>query len=219
MRHREPDNLGRFVLGLCLALALIILCGECSGQVFRDGFESESGPQLPECANDPDPLNSPIGYQQRITSWADAFFGQSYPDIANGGLSPVGSFTFRSSTKPSGPAIAGSYIAIPFTATAGANKVEWYGSQAILSRGYRANKPAHATLVTISECPGDFRMALGHCWAYGKGGSIFHGPVSQCWVQPGKGYYLNIVFADPFAGLAGHTCVDPSGVCNAIFGD
>ena len=202
-----------------LLLLLALASPALAGGLFADGFESMGGPPLPACASDPDPLNSPVGYQQRIVSWGDAFFGQSYPDIANGGLSPVGSFTFKSSSRPNGPPIAGKYIAIPFTAVAAANKVKWYGSQAIGSRDYRANKPAHAVLVTISECPGDFRMALGACWAYGKGGSIFHGPVSACWVQPGKGYYLNIVFADPFAGLAGHTCVDPSGVCNANFGD
>lgn len=154
----------------------------------------------------------PAGFTQHIVEWPDAFYGNTFPDVDLGGLSPVGSFTFRSSSSPAGIPMAGHYISIPFVPAPDRNyRIGWYRAQAIGSRDYPGGRPAEAAYVTISPCPGDFRAPdLGAprtdprsqvCSEYAQDGNIFYGTTgggSQCLLEPGRTYYLNLIFANPF---------------------
>ena len=205
------------VIAALLAILLAVSC-DARGQVFADGFESPEapGPVLPECATDPDPLNGPAGFRQHIIPWQQAFFGNTYPS-SGAPLAPVGSFTLRHLDRPSGPPIAGRYIAIPFTPGPGVYRLNWLQAQPIYENGYRIARPAASVTMAISECPGDFREALGRaCRKVHSSTSIFYSGSTSgfntCGLQQGKPYYLNVMFADG-TDPATNTCLGGSARC------
>lgn len=197
--------------------------------------EGGGGGPVPNCTiTSSDPLFQPSSFVSHVLDWEEVFYGNSFPVIKSGGLAPVGSFTFRSPSQPSGIPIAGNYISVPFVPAAGTNyKVEWYRAQAITARNYRIARPADSVYVTISPCAGDFRLrsfavpntdALHpNCRTHTQDGTLFYGTTggaAQCALQPGQTYFLNIIFADPGGGLSPveNTCADGSSYCDANFG-
>lgn len=187
-----------------------------------------TGPDSCDIASTDPNFQNP-GFVRHNLTWAAAFYDQTFPDISNGGLSPVGSFTFGNP----GLAITGQYLSIEFTPPAGgAHRLDWNRSQRVDSRGYLTNRPADAVYVTISPCAGDFRTPnysvpntnphSDDCRAYGPDGQLFFGAASnQCRLEANRKYYVNIVFGNPFGPLSPttNTCANGAAYCNANFGN
>lgn len=191
---------------LGLAVALVLIGDARAERIFADGFEPEAG--LGPCEH---PLVQPEGWQATTKSWQVAW---SSPDG-----SPQATFPQSVGFPVPIGAAKGGYTVIPFVPSGGQTvAISWDTAQANCPQGYCAPRPAESMAVTISECPGDFRVQPGFdaCALVASGGSLFWTTESAsafaCPLEVGRTYYLNVMAANPVDGLTAgeETCDDIS---------
>lgn len=211
-----------------LAVLLLLACSPTGAQ-FANGFEGAAPP--PPAPVDPcagDPLIKPAGYIRTEVSWERMFSGHSFPRMPSW-LQPVGAWTLRT-THNTGPRMIGRYLTVPFVPQPGQSyRIAWLNAQAVGPAGYGNPRPADRVLVSISECSGDLRKPslfspdpqISQCRGLNNSGVLSFGtaPSSLCKLQPGRTYWLNVVFADPAGGLSPTetTCTAGRDRCEANF--
>ncbi|MCU0676283.1 MAG: hypothetical protein MUE69_26270 [Myxococcota bacterium] len=175
------------------------------GDAATDAALADSGPDgsaMDSCSH---PDIGPAALMEYRMAWEEVF-EREYPTASP--LVPLGSFTPGRSM--SGPLSASMYLAIEFTAQEGAfGPVRFYPSQPIAAVGYSQYRSGTA-FVTVSPCPGDFRphdarsddVLLRNCRGSMVEGPLFFGnspdPAPHfCQLEPGRTYFLNVVFAPP----------------------
>src|SRR5690606_28483040 len=134
--HPEQDgNHARRTMRLTRrAMAVLLLCLSWpAGAQFANGFEGAPPPPVDPCGGAPN--IRPAAFVRAQVPWSKMFYGQQFPRTPSF-LTPVGSWTLRSSSN-SGPPIRGKYLTVPFTPSAGQNyRLSWLNTQAIWAAGY-----------------------------------------------------------------------------------
>jgi hypothetical protein len=194
-------------------------------------------PGIPACTvegiADGNVFVQPTNFVGHRLTWEQLFYGATFPE-GNSHLSPIGSFTLRS-TSPStrGPTMNARYFATSFVAQAGANyNISWLGAQGIQEVGYSNPRGADAVFVSISPCAGDLRPRVavnpgpflqGTCRAMVSNANMFFGTTGgtgQCPLTAGQTYFINIAMVNPSDGLTltETTCASGNGNrCEANF--
>jgi len=175
-----------------------------------------AGPQTPAGCDitSTDPLFTPAGFTEHRVPWSTAFYGSVYP--ATGGyLNPIGSVTMGKMP------VNGRYLAIEFKPAAGQGlSLAWEQAQAVAQHNYRTANPAGPVFLSISPCPGDFRLPVSSptpasveaedylrpaCRKFDQAGTIYLNTTkpsfNNCGIVPTRTYYLNVLFANPNDGL------------------
>lgn len=170
------------------------------------GFASASAqveisppPGVPSTCTASGPAIQPAGYTRVERTWQQVFNG--LPTLSSPGFEmPVGSYTLQ------GAGVAGSYLTVPFQMPAATSRrLDWLPIQPVLALGYFPASVASTALVSISPCPGDFRLPqsgsdplLSECRALGPKARINFGTSGfGCPLQAGATYYLNVLLDDP----------------------
>ncbi len=177
-----------------LALSLLALPLAVEGQtIFRNGFEGNpTTPPIPDCVS---ATGAP--YSIKEYSWARMFYGNAWPDVQTSSiLSPVGSFTTKTSSYVGAPA-AGLILTTKFKITApGPNKLGWVGAQGIPAHNYGTPQRARQVTVNISSC----RAAIkAKCTDSASNGNMVYGTTSsvpECVFPLGSELWLTIHFMD-----------------------
>lgn len=207
--------------GLFLALLVSATCQAAEPAGFASGFEPVEAIPLDYCSTiSLSPLVQPRGRQGVVRSWNASFYGADFYTPTTY-LHPTGSITMGDAVQP------GRWLAVAFTAGASAAyRLDWAEAQSVVNNdaGIRySGRPAHSAFVTVSPCPGDFRrednlsidgFLKRGCRRSGNTETIrFRTDIalsttSNCALQAGRVYYLNIGFflpgeTDPMA----HTCI------------
>jgi hypothetical protein len=196
---------------------------EPEGYLFGDGFEDWCCAPLPlPCDQDPNaegcgapppdpcdhPLVMPEGWVRKTITWAQLFTPRdgapvpTYPN-SNGFPVPIGA--------DKGTYVTARFVAEPMQAW----NLFWDGAQANPPEGYRTARPADSMFLSISQCPGDFRIKLGFdpCAKNTNTGSLLGnstGVVSAfaCPLVAGAEYWITVAPVNPVDGLTPgeHTC-------------
>lgn len=167
--------------------------------IMRDGFEGEGqGAPVP-----PDPCSGPLvkpaGFSAVPRTWAQCFTprdGSPVPTYPNGLGFPVpigankGEYTLCA------------FDALPNTVT----NMVFDSAQANPGQGYGTARPAYSMFLSISACPGDFRMLHPGCWRLTNEGTLITSTrgvasTSACPLEAGKRYYLLAAPVNPADGL------------------
>lgn len=203
-----------------LLLGLTSLAASGQDAIFRDGFESPVVDEI-SCFTSDDPLNLPVGYRQYIQTWGKTFYNYTYPS-SGFALAPVGSFSLRSGRGDNGPSIAGRYISTRIVPINGVYMFNWLQTQPIYENEYYQARVAKWVYVTISPCPGDFRLPNNlsedpylrtACRKISGSTSMYYSPTETgynvCNTASGVEHYINWLFADPRDGLDPdeHSCL------------
>lgn len=179
---------------------------------FADGFESPPAP-IWECPTTPQLI------EERKT-WTQVFGpGFVYPSTP-GDFYPVGSWTLAGRKYHPQIDLTGSYITIPFIAADSPQQLQWNSAKPVY--GYQPARFAEAVYVTVTACPGDFRLAgsfqyvspdpvndpsfVTQCRSTNTSEAVMsYGPREYgtlfCPVTPGQIHYINIVFQSALDGL------------------
>lgn len=222
MRGDLTDAVFAFLLRLATWFVLGALIGagmtRCvmAQSIFADGFETDGAPgeEIDPCDS---PLVQPEGWQATTKSWQQAW---SSPD-GNPQATFPNSVGFP---VPIGASIGG-YTVIAFVPQAGQSVgIHWDTAQANPQQGYGAPRPADSMFLSISVCPGDFRMKQGFdpCAIVASGASLFWtttGSGLACYLAPGVTYYLTVAPVNPQDGIfpaPSHTC--STSAPNSAFG-
>jgi len=165
-------------------------------------------------------LFQPDGFEQRLLSWNQLFGpGSIYPTAALSEPYPVGSYTLAGNVHSPAQTTRARYISVPIDGNGNNYKFEWIQAKPVAIYGYQPARPTDFKYVTISTCPGDFRITSAFSAADPVNDptliqqcrnqvvaetGINYGPTGfgRCRVESGKRYYLNIVFANPNDGLS-----------------
>ncbi len=210
-----------FLPVLLVAAAAPGMCRALEAAGFASGFEPDEAVPLDYCAAiAASPLVQPRGRQGVVRSWNASFYGADFYTPTTY-LHPTGSITMGEAAQP------GRWLAVAFAPQAlAAYRLDWAEAQSVINHdvGIRySGRPAHSAYVTVSPCPGDFRrednasadaFLRRGCRRSGNTETIrFRTDIalsttSNCALQAGRIYYLNIGFflpgeTDPMA----HTCI------------
>jgi len=212
---------------LAAAALLAIGAQSCLGArvdgIFAHGYEEPCGtdcppPPLTYCERiAADPLVQPAGRTGVIRNWNQAFsLAPFYTSTSY--LHPIGSFTMSELPQP------GHWLAVAFTATDSTLvTLDWVESQSLVFPVRYNGRPAHSAFLTVSPCPGDFRLAdNASSDGFLKRGcrrsanmdsirfrtDIADSSTSNCALRAGEPYYLNVGFFEPGeTDPAAHTCI------------
>lgn len=169
-----------------------------------------------------DPLFQPAGWTRVERTWAQLWNGTSYPTGVTGEPWPVGAWTINNSSMSNTNSLTGRYISVPFVGNGSAYQLNWIQAKPVALYGYGPARFTDHMYVTISTCPGDFRLAgafqfespdptndptfVKQCRNLViSETSIFYGPTGSntvCEVAAGQQYWLNVIFANPTDGLS-----------------
>jgi hypothetical protein len=192
--------------------------------VVSSGSGPNPPPPTPGCAvTTSDPLFQPAGYTRVDRTWAQFWNGTAYPQGVTGEPWPVGAWTINNKSMSTAQSLTGKYISVPFVGNGQAYQFNWIQAKPVSSYGYQPARATDAMYVTISTCPGDFRLVGSFQYASPdpindptfirqcrnlviSETSIFYGPQNissaYCPVESGRTYYLNVIFANPLDGLS-----------------
>ncbi len=199
---------------------MLCITNAALAQDFQDGFES------PEEVTDfcvllaLDPLVQPSGRTGRIATWNQAFYAAPFYTPTTY-LHPIGSVTMGNLPQ------AGNWLSIAFVAGENSQyQLVWADAQSVLNpdAGIVYNgRPAHSAYLTVSPCPGDFRVEdnaspdgflkrgcrrAGNTDTIRFRTDIAASTTSNCALQPGRPYYVNIGFFQPGeTDPQAHTCL------------
>ena len=191
---------------------------------------------MPEHITDPAQraLFQPAALAMQQRSWEQLWGpGFVYPNGRTGEPYPVGSWTLSGNVYSPAVSLRGKYITVPFVGDGRIHEFLWIQAKPVSSYRYQPTRPTDFMYVTISTCPGDFRLVgeyqtvapdpvndptmVRQCRNRTAAETLItYGPSAGCRVEAGRTYYLNIVFADPSDGLTADEsgCRDTdSGVC------
>ena len=213
-------------------LATLLLASPVAAQtIFVDRFESPGtgAPQPLACEQWPGELVAPAGFKAHDVAWEQAFNGYAYP-LSGGPLAAIGSWTLRRSWPDTGPELPGRYLSIPLVPDGDSHKLEWTLVQ--FTTVYPFARSAESVFVSVSPCPGDFRVAdeassdpfeRRACRKISMQGALYYGPQAAtsnvCVLETGREHYINVLFADPRDGLttSEHSCAGEEPRCEANF--
>lgn len=217
----------RVLIFLAAALAVAVIARYVDAAdidaLFADSFEGQCvtdcpPPPLTYCEQIAvDPLVQPAGRQGRIVPWSRAFYAaQFYTPTTY--LHPIGSVTIGDLPQP------GRWLAVAFTPDEATRvTLDWVEAQSLFYPIRYNGRPAHSAYVTVSPCPGDFRLAdNASADGYLKRGCRRNGNIesirfradlaasstSNCAVEPGVPHFLNVGFFEPGeTDPQAHTCI------------
>jgi hypothetical protein len=195
-----------------------LLAGVLLG-IFSDGFEEPAPIGCDSFLSDP--LFQPQGFTEVTRTWRQLWgWSNDYPIGRTGEPYPIGSYTLNGNRYNPPTDLSGKYITVPFIATGGSYQFNWIQAKPVSAYGYQPARQTDQMYVTLTTCPGDFRLTgsfqftspdpvndptfIRQCRnAVISETSIYYGPegFGRCPTIPGKQYYLNIIFANPFDGL------------------
>lgn len=200
----------------CLALGFsggqLVCTPDCR---FDSGFCENEGPCDGISA---DPSVMPEGFVGVIRPWGGPGGlcgpGSEYPTCALSEPYPVGSYTLGNSTYAGSVSTRGQWLSIPITGDGNTYKFEWIQAKPVgYPYNYQPARPTDFKYVTLTTCPGDFRVTSDYVAADPADPSliqqcrnqtvaetaIHYGPTGfgRCNVPEGETWYLNIIWQDP----------------------
>lgn len=206
------------MVALRWAIAALAACGiaRADDHIFGDGFEAP--PVYDYCWQAAqDPLVQPAGRVGITRPWNSAFYSAPFY-TATTYLHPVGSITMGDRPQ------AGAWLSIEFTPTTQRfYRLDWAEAQSLVFPVRYNGRPAHSAYLTISPCPGDFRLPVPSsgdnylrpgCRKSGNLGQINFNTLltnstsANCALRVGETYYLNVGFFEPGeTDPLAHTCI------------
>jgi len=165
-------------------------------------------------------LFQPDGFTQVDKTWPGTFgVDYSFPETFSD-FYPVGSWTLAGLSY-SAVSTRGKYISIAFTGNGNPLQLQWNSAKPLSF--YAPARFASSVYVTLTACPGDFRIAgtfqytspdpvndpsfVAQCRSTNTSEALLsYGPSAMsyafCPVESGRLYYINIVFANVLDGLS-----------------
>jgi len=171
-----------------------------------------------------DPSVQPPGFEGVIRPWGGpgGLCGpdSEYPTCALSEPYPVGSYTLGNSTYAGSVSTRGRWLSIPITGDGASHKFEWIQAKPVgYPYNYQPARPTDFQYVTLTTCPGDFRVTTAYLPADPADPSLVqqcrnqivaetalhYGPTGfgRCNVPAGETWHLNILWQDP-------TVLDPT---------
>ena len=211
-------------LSLLIAAGLLASCQPAySESVFKDGFEGNAPPPVDPCAG----VTPGPPWNLRTTSWE-----QMYKTDVPGEWSAtipwpgerswqhaVGSWTFRTTSKPRGLNATGLIMTAKFVMDDQNHRWGWVGAQGVYNSGYLVVRPADVIGVSFSRCKGDLRVdppltnPPKYCAAVAGSGNITYGPgagIEACRFRQGETVWITLHFAGHALDPTKNTCAKPT---------